>query len=127
VTGPRGRPTQSGPAARLNAARLNAARLNAARLNAARLNVARDGYNGGMFLLFGLRTKDHLIASGLMTCEICGWQAPQELYKRQTRFTLFFVPLFPVSGAKYFLRCGHCQGLRASDAGVAGRLAGAVR
>ncbi|MFI5932306.1 zinc-ribbon domain-containing protein [Actinoplanes sp. NPDC051494] len=69
-----------------------------------------------MFLLFGLRTKDHLIASGVMTCAICGWEAAQALYKRSTKFTLFFVPLFPVRSSRYLMRCSHCQGLRDASA-----------
>jgi hypothetical protein len=80
-----------------------------------------------MFLLFGLRTKDYVIASGVMTCEVCGWEAAQTLLKRSTKFTLFFVPLFPVRSSRYFLQCGHCQAYRATDAGVAGRLTASAR
>ncbi|MEU4564774.1 zinc ribbon domain-containing protein [Actinoplanes sp. NPDC023936] len=68
-----------------------------------------------MFLLFGISSKDHMVGTHLMTCEICGWQAPQQLLKRTTRFTLFFIPLFPVKAAQYFLVCGHCQGFRRTD------------
>lgn len=77
------------------------------------------GYRSGMFLLFGLRTKDHLLGSPVLRCEICGWDAPQSVYRRSTKFTLFFVPLFPVSPGKYYLRCHHCQGMRQTSADAA--------
>jgi hypothetical protein len=68
-----------------------------------------------MFLLFGLSTKDHLVGTHLMTCEVCGWQAPQQLLKRTTKFTLFFIPLFPVKAARWSLVCGHCRAYRDTD------------
>jgi zinc-ribbon family len=64
------------------------------------------------FLLFGVRTKDDLLDTRVLTCEVCGWTAPQARFARTTRFTLFFVPLFPVAPRKYLLRCGHCMSLR---------------
>ncbi|GAA2713679.1 MULTISPECIES: zinc-ribbon domain-containing protein [Actinoplanes] len=66
------------------------------------------------FLLFGLRTRDELVDNRVMTCEMCGWNAPQARLLRTTKFTLFFVPLFPVKPRKQLLRCGHCLGLRAA-------------
>ncbi|GLX99768.1 zinc-ribbon domain-containing protein [Actinoplanes sp. NBRC 101535] len=68
-----------------------------------------------MFLLFGLRSKDHVIGTPSMTCEICGWAAPQTVLRRSTKFTLFFVPLFPVRPSRYYLVCGHCRGFRDAD------------
>ncbi|MEV0902108.1 zinc-ribbon domain-containing protein [Actinoplanes sp. NPDC049802] len=68
-----------------------------------------------MFVLFGLRSKDHLIGTRTMTCEICRWEAPQQLIRRTTRFTLFFVPLFPVKPASHYMVCGHCLGFRKAD------------
>jgi hypothetical protein len=64
------------------------------------------------FLLFGLRTRDELVDTRVLTCEVCGWTAPQARFARSTRFTLFFVPLFPVRPRRYLLRCGHCMALR---------------
>jgi hypothetical protein len=66
------------------------------------------------FLLFGVRTRDQLVDSRVLTCEICGWTAPQARFHRTTRFTLFLVPLFPVQPRKQLLRCGHCMGLRSA-------------
>jgi len=75
-----------------------------------------------MFLLFGLRTRDRLIATRVMTCDVCGYSAPQALVERTTKFTLFFVPLFPVRRSRSYLECGHCSALRPADSGMAGRL-----
>lgn len=76
-----------------------------------------------MFLLFGLRTRDRLISTQSGTCQFCGFTAMQALVKRSTKFTLFFVPLFPVRASRYYLDCGNCGTRRAVDRGVAGRLA----
>lgn len=65
------------------------------------------------FLLFGVRTRDDLVDTRVMTCEVCSWTAPQARFARTTKFTLFFVPLFPVAPRRFLLRCGHCMGLRA--------------
>ena len=65
-----------------------------------------------MFLLFGLRTKDHMVSTHMMTCEYCGWEAPQSVLRRSTKFTLFFIPLFPVKPSRDYLVCGHCQAFR---------------
>lgn len=75
-----------------------------------------------MFLLFGLRTRDRLITTRVMTCDVCGYDAPQVLVKRTTKFTLFFVPLFPVRRSRSYLECGHCRAFRPVDSGAAERL-----
>jgi hypothetical protein len=71
-----------------------------------------------MFLLFGLRTRDHLSSQHPGTCEFCGVTAMQALVKRSTKFTLFFVPLFPVRPARYYLECGNCGANRQVDRGM---------
>jgi zinc-ribbon family len=68
-----------------------------------------------LFLLFGLRSKDHSIGVRVTNCEVCGWEAPQHLLRRTTKFTLFFIPLFPVKPSSYYVVCGHCQGFRKAD------------
>jgi hypothetical protein len=67
-------------------------------------------------LLFGVRTRDELVDTRVQTCEVCGWSAPQARLARTSKFTLFFVPLFPVRPAKHYLRCGHCMALRPARA-----------
>jgi hypothetical protein len=61
-----------------------------------------------MFLIFGLRSKDTILGSRLGRCEVCGATAAQTLVRRTTKFSLFFVPLFPVRAARYFVTCTHC-------------------
>ena len=79
-----------------------------------------------MFLLFGLRSRDRLVSTQSGTCEFCGVTAVQALVKRTTKFTLFFVPLFPVRPGRYYLDCGNCGTRRPIDRAVAGRLASHV-
>ncbi|WP_127503885.1 zinc-ribbon domain-containing protein [Actinoplanes solisilvae] len=65
-----------------------------------------------MFLIFGLRSKDSIVGSRLGRCEVCGATAAQTLVRRTTKFSLFFVPLFPVRAARYFVTCTHCGRFR---------------
>lgn len=76
-----------------------------------------------MFLLFGLRTRDHRQSVLRMVCEVCGASAAQTLVRRSTTFTLFFVPLFPVRRSTYHLECAHCEARRTVDPGQVARLA----
>ena len=75
-----------------------------------------------MFLLFGVRSKDHRLAVLSLVCTVCGVAAAQTLLRRTTKFTLFFVPLFPVRPAKHYLQCAHCGAVRSVDAREAARL-----
>jgi hypothetical protein len=68
-----------------------------------------------VFLLFGLRTRDNVVSRRPMVCEVCGVHAAQALVKRSTKFTLFFVPLFPVKRSTYYLECGNCGVTRHAD------------
>ena len=40
-------------------------------------------------------------------CETCGNNAPHQLIRRVNRFSLFFIPLFPIS-TRYLDACGAC-------------------
>jgi ribosomal protein L44E len=77
-----------------------------------------------MILLFGLRTKNYRVSVLTLVCEVCGVPAAQTLLRRATKFTLFFVPLFPVRRSTYHLECSHCGALRAVDQREVARLAG---
>lgn len=68
-----------------------------------------------MFLLFGIRTRDNVVSRRPMVCEVCGVNAAQALVKRSTKFTLFFIPLFPVKRSTYYLECGNCGSVRHAD------------
>ncbi|WP_367326210.1 zinc-ribbon domain-containing protein [Streptomyces sp. HUAS ZL42] len=58
-------------------------------------------------ILFG--TKGYLYQLAILTlvCGRCGNPAAHTLRKRVTKFTLFFVPLFPIS-TKYQTQCTFC-------------------
>ncbi|NEE06339.1 zinc-ribbon domain-containing protein [Streptomyces sp. SID7499] len=58
-------------------------------------------------IIFG--TKGYLYQLAILTlvCGQCGNPAAHTLRKRLTKFTLFFVPLFPVS-TKYLTQCTFC-------------------
>ena len=58
-------------------------------------------------LIFGLSTKDFLMATLVFLCERCHQQGAHQLVKRVRRFSLFFIPLFPV-GTRYFDTCTVC-------------------
>lgn len=68
-----------------------------------------------MFILFGFRTRDRLVATFSMVCEVCGVYAAQAHLKRSTKFTLFFIPLFPVRPSTHYLQCDHCGTRRRID------------
>ncbi len=61
-----------------------------------------------MLLLFGTRAKTVVVALVTLVCGRHGGPAAHELAKRQTRFTLFFVPLFPVGRARWSTQCTQC-------------------
>ena len=58
-------------------------------------------------IIFG--TKGYLYQLAILTlvCGRCGNPSAHTLSKRVTKFTLFFVPLFPVS-TKYATQCTFC-------------------
>ncbi|WP_055716102.1 zinc-ribbon domain-containing protein [Streptomyces torulosus] len=60
-----------------------------------------------MLIIFG--TKGYLYQLAILTlvCGQCGNPSAHTLRKRVTKFTLFFVPLFPVS-TKYQTQCTFC-------------------
>ena len=58
-------------------------------------------------LIFGLSSKQVLLATLYYVCEVCGNQAAHQLVKQMRRFTLFFIPLFSV-GTRYEDTCTFC-------------------
>ena len=50
-----------------------------------------------MVLILGFRVYSQLLATVAYVCENCGQHAGHSVTKRVRRFTLFFLPLFPVS------------------------------
>lgn len=60
-----------------------------------------------MFFIFGLRTGVHRLGVATLVCRNCGNAAAQVITRRVTRFSLFFVPLFPVR-TRYGMQCSFC-------------------
>ena len=58
-------------------------------------------------LILGIRVSRVLLATLVYICDRCGQNAPHQLVKRVRKFTLFFVPLFPMS-TKYLDTCSAC-------------------
>ncbi|TFC82721.1 zinc-ribbon domain-containing protein [Cryobacterium sinapicolor] len=62
-----------------------------------------------MFLLFGTRAHRAVINVVSFVCGYCGVLAQQQVVKKSTKFTLFFVPLFPLAKS-YANECTNCGG-----------------
>ncbi|WP_299528997.1 zinc-ribbon domain-containing protein [uncultured Streptomyces sp.] len=60
-------------------------------------------------IIFGTRGYLYQLAVLTMVCGWCGNPAAHTLRKRVTKFTLFFIPLFPFS-TKYATQCTFCGG-----------------
>jgi hypothetical protein len=58
-------------------------------------------------LIFGFAVSEQLLCTLLFVCERCGVQAAHRLVRRVRKFSLFFIPLFPVS-TRYRDTCTHC-------------------
>ncbi|MFF4399529.1 zinc-ribbon domain-containing protein [Streptomyces sp. NPDC001480] len=58
-------------------------------------------------IIFGTRGYLYQLAILTLVCGRCGNPAAHTLRKRVTKFTLFFVPLFPIS-TKYATQCTFC-------------------
>ncbi|MFD6418357.1 zinc-ribbon domain-containing protein [Streptomyces sp. NPDC060194] len=72
-------------------------------------------------IIFGTKAYLHTLAMLTLLCGVCGNPAAHPLTKRVTKFTLFFVPLFPVS-TRYRTQCTFCGAERKLDAAEAERL-----
>ncbi len=58
-------------------------------------------------IIFGTRSYLYQLAMVTLLCGRCGNTVAHVLRKRVTKFTLFFVPLFPIS-TKYTAQCTFC-------------------
>lgn len=58
-------------------------------------------------IIFGTRRKTHRLAMLVLPCRTCGSPQWASLDKSVTKFSLFFVPLFPVH-VKRALTCTRC-------------------
>jgi len=58
-------------------------------------------------IIFGTRGTAMILAMLTFVCANCHVPAAQRIIKRVTKFTLFFIPLFPVS-TSYLVECVYC-------------------
>ncbi|MEU4249866.1 zinc-ribbon domain-containing protein [Amycolatopsis sp. NPDC026612] len=58
-------------------------------------------------LIWGWRTRIYVLAMTTFLCGRCGNPASHAVRKAVTKFTLFFIPLFPIS-VKYTAQCTFC-------------------
>ena len=58
-------------------------------------------------VIFGVRTKVFLLTMLTLVCPRCGNPAAHPLHKAVTKFTLFFIPLFPIK-TRYSTQCTFC-------------------
>ncbi|GGU54022.1 zinc-ribbon domain-containing protein [Streptomyces lavendofoliae] len=58
-------------------------------------------------IIFGMKGYLRQLAVLTLVCGRCGNSAAHVLRKKTTKFTLFFVPLFPVS-TSYMTQCAFC-------------------
>lgn len=62
-----------------------------------------------MLLIGGWRRYVQTLAMITLVCSSCQRPAAHSVRRHVTKFTLFFIPLFPV-GSKYSLQCTFCGG-----------------
>ncbi|MFV0460215.1 MAG: zinc-ribbon domain-containing protein [Actinomycetales bacterium] len=60
-----------------------------------------------MIVLFGTRLYREVLGVATMVCPRCGQIAAQRVERRRTKFTLFFIPLIPLS-TSYRVQCAAC-------------------
>ena len=58
-------------------------------------------------LIFGIKTYTHLLATLTLVCSNCKQSAAHRLFEIVRKFTLFFIPLFPV-GKSRRMDCTYC-------------------
>ncbi len=58
-------------------------------------------------LIFGLSSRDFLLATLVFLCERCQTQGAHQLVRRVRRLSLFFIPLIPL-GTRYIDVCTVC-------------------
>ena len=62
-----------------------------------------------MFFIFGVGPKTKVIEKSQFSCPVCRSRTQYELKQQRNYFSLFFIPLIPLSKAKASLvKCLHC-------------------
>jgi hypothetical protein len=63
-----------------------------------------------MLIIFGMRTRVKNMGTLLVVCRLCNTPAANRVVRVERWFTLFFIPLIPIS-KKYRLTCTFCGGV----------------
>lgn len=74
-----------------------------------------------MLFIFGFKKYVEVLGVVTFVCSHCQHPAAQRIERVTTKFTLFFIPLFPTS-TKYLVQCAYCGASSRIDAGEAERL-----
>mgnify|MGYP003582073533 FL=1 len=62
-----------------------------------------------MFFIFGIGPKTKIVEKSQFLCPVCRTQSTYELRQQHHYFSLFFIPLIPLSKAKgEFVKCLYC-------------------
>jgi hypothetical protein len=72
------------------------------------MGMRRLGTVPSVFLIFGFKSSDRRLTAPVLFHAYCGATVAQVLIKRSTKFSLFFIPLFPVRPARYYMQCTNC-------------------
>lgn len=57
-----------------------------------------------MLVIFGFRTKREFLRWVAFVCRVCGTSGRMPLVREVTKFSLFFIPLFPIR-VKHLVEC----------------------
>ena len=61
-----------------------------------------------MFFVYGIRSRVQDLGQKLLNCPNCHRDAMTGLSQSRRWFTLFWIPLFPISGKTTAAQCGLC-------------------
>jgi len=73
-------------------------------------------------IIFGSRTTVRLLAILSLVCARCGNPSAHRIEERVRKFTLFFIPLFPIGAGKTHGTCTYCGLVTELDAVTSDRL-----
>lgn len=59
-------------------------------------------------IIFGVRTSVRLLAMLNFVCARCGNPSAHRIEERVRKFTLFFIPLFPIGARRTSSTCTYC-------------------
>jgi uncharacterized Zn finger protein len=63
-------------------------------------------------IIWGFRTRAAIIATLTYICDTCGVSAAHRVIRRRRWFTLFFIPVAPISATTYTDTCINCGRVR---------------